>query len=42
VVCETNFAHVNHRHTLQIDGAIDIGTEQHFAFWLILPNAPKM
>ncbi len=28
-VCETNFAHVNHRHTLQIDGA----TERHVQFW---------
>jgi PRTRC genetic system protein B len=36
VVCETNFAHVNHRHTLQIDGATDIGTERHFAFWQAL------
>ncbi len=36
VVCATNFAHINHRHTLQIDGATDIGTEAHFAFWQAL------
>jgi PRTRC genetic system protein B len=33
VVCDTHFAHVNHRHTLQVPGAREIGTEAHFAFW---------
>lgn len=41
VVCETSFAHVNHRHTLQIDGATDISTEQHFAFWQALHDQTR-
>lgn len=36
VVCETNFTHVNHRHTLQVSGAREVGTEAHFAFWQTL------
>ena len=36
VVCDTNFAHVNHRQTLQVPGAREVGTEAHFAFWQTL------
>ena len=32
-MCATNFTHVNHRQTLQVSGAREVGTEAHFAFW---------